>query len=179
MDFEFYLWFDRRAALRAGQLSEKLGQPILYVIRIGTPPADAHDAQQVSLYALDSSTAQPPAAAMSPQDLNWCGAYPCSAVSACTTSGAASLHPVWVVFENVRESATNVRESVMRMVAGHAAAPLRRQTCAASAVSGRSEQARAQWARAQARRQRGGVARRCGWRRGRRWRAHDEGNEPL
>ena len=51
---------------------------------------------------------------MSPQDLNWCRAYPCSAVSACTTSGAASLHPVWGVFENVRESATNVRESVIR-----------------------------------------------------------------
>ena len=44
--------------------------------------ADAHDAQQVSLYALDSRKAQPPAHLMSSQDLNWCAAYPCSTVSA-------------------------------------------------------------------------------------------------
>ena len=54
----------------------------------------AHDAQQVSLYALDSSTAQPSAAAMSPQDLNWCRAYPCSAVSACTTSERGTISTV-------------------------------------------------------------------------------------
>ena len=80
----------------------------------------AHDAQQVSLYALISSVAQPPAAAMSPQDLNWCAAYPCSTVSASTTSGAASLHPVWApvwgVFENAVPSAKNVSESVIRSI---------------------------------------------------------------
>ena len=54
---------------------------------------------------------------MSSHDLNWCRAYPCSTVSACTTSGAASLHPVWGVFglvENETPSATNVSESVIR-----------------------------------------------------------------
>ena len=85
-----------------------------YVIRIGGPPFGAHDAQQVSLYALDSRKAQPPAHLMSSQDLNWCAAYPCSTVSACTTSGAASLHPVWGVFEKEALSAKNVSESVGR-----------------------------------------------------------------
>ena len=51
---------------------------------------------------------------MSSQDLNWCAAYPCSTVSACTTSGAASLHPVWGVFEKEALSAKNVSESVGR-----------------------------------------------------------------
>ena len=85
----------------------------------------AHDAQQVSLYALISSVAQPPAAAMSPQDLNWCAAYPCSTVSASTTSGAASLHPVWGVFENANPSATNVSESVSRSIGGDGSAKYR------------------------------------------------------
>ena len=53
---------------------------------------------------------------MSPHDLNWCGAYPCSTVTACTTSGAASLHPVWGVFENETPSAKNVSESVIRSI---------------------------------------------------------------
>ena len=85
----------------------------------------AHDAQQVSLYALISSVAQPPAAAMSPQDLNWCAAYPCSTVSAPTTSGAASLHPVWGVLENANPSATNVSESVSRSIGGDGSAKYR------------------------------------------------------
>ena len=86
MDFEFYLWFDRRAALRAGQLSEKLGQPILYVIRIGTPLADAHDAQHLTL---NSGLTQPPTSAMAS---NCAISSPIFAVSSAIRCAGTSMH---------------------------------------------------------------------------------------
>ena len=70
--------------LRAGQLSEKLGQPIvrLYVIRIGTPLADAHDAQHLTL---NSGLTQPPTSAMASHDVNCAISSPIFAVSSAIT----------------------------------------------------------------------------------------------
>ncbi len=61
----------------------------LYVIRIGTPLADAHDAQHLTL---NSGLTQPPTSAMASHDVNCAISSPIFAVSSAITCAGTSMH---------------------------------------------------------------------------------------